>query len=140
VAATSPTAAATAVSGNQALVPTQNASSMLRTTRTGPRLSSGSASFDSLIFSSDSDQLRGLMPGQLLELSGCPGEGKTRTCISYAIQACKLDDAQDINPRVLIIGELTLLSLLCGKTGSKLDFTRHARFDVFACLVAGCSS
>ncbi|KAK9898991.1 hypothetical protein P389DRAFT_42160 [Cystobasidium minutum MCA 4210] len=84
-------------------VHTQNASSLLKNTRKAPRLSSGSASFDSLIVSSDSDQIKGLSPGQLLELSGCPGEGKTRACISYAIQACLDGDDADTALRVLIL-------------------------------------
>lgn len=98
--------AASAVISSAPPVHTQNASSLLKSTREGPRLSSGSASFDTLIVSSDSDQVKGLAPGQLLELSGCPGEAKTRACISYTIQACLSGDTNDTALRVLIIGKL----------------------------------
>ena len=47
----------------------------------------------------------GLSEGSILELSGAPGEGKTRTCISFAMNMCLQDDEKEQSPRVLMIGK-----------------------------------
>jgi hypothetical protein len=84
---------------------TQSASSLLQRSSSQSRLLSGSPAFDSLIVSKPDDSLVGLSAGQMLELTGCPGEGKTRTCISYALQIAKQNVDKSGCQSVLVVGE-----------------------------------
>lgn len=83
---------------------TQSASALLTQATSPHRFSSGSKALDSLITARTEDK-GGLPQGRLLELSGAPGEGKTRACTSFAINACLDGENRASDPRVLIIGE-----------------------------------
>ena len=81
----------------------QSAGSLLRKANEKPRYSTGSRAVDELL-SPQSRQATsvGLAPGTLLELTGAPGEGKTRVCVSLAVQAAVR--SQGNKPVILIIG------------------------------------
>lgn len=87
----------------------QSASAILQSKSKKRRISSGSRALDALLSHEDEENPPGLMQGTLLELTGCPGEGKTRMCVSFAmraaLQAMKDNEA---GPTVLIFGELRL--------------------------------
>lgn len=79
----------------------QSVTSLLQQKKRETPFLSGCSAFDGLLGSSETP---GLPRGSLLELSGCPGEGKTRICVSYAVNACLSQEAKEKHPRVLIIG------------------------------------
>ena len=87
-------------------IQTQSATALLQAKTHAVRFSSGSPGLDALILTGDDDAGGSLSAGQVLELTGCPGEGKTRLCLSYALQAClpSSEDGPECGPRVLIIG------------------------------------
>ncbi|CAD6576838.1 MAG: DNA repair protein rad51c [Cyphobasidiales sp. Tagirdzhanova-0007] len=83
---------------------THSASTLLQQNKRILRFSSGSLAFNSLLTVNASDPgVGGLTQGSLLELSGAPGEGKTRSCISFAINVCLTHSEAHGLPTVLII-------------------------------------
>lgn len=86
----------------------QSAASLLERSQRHHRLPSGCDAFDRLISTGTTHTVRlphpadGLTLGSVMEISGAPGEGKTRTCISYAMQAA-IKGEKD-SPAVLFVG------------------------------------
>ena len=106
---------------------THSASTLLQQNKRILRFSSGSLAFNSLLTVNASDPgVGGLTQGSLLELSGAPGEGKTRSCISFAINVCLTHSEAHGLPTVLIIGVIKSEPPTCGFTEVR-DLTLYVR-------------
>lgn len=74
----------------------------------------------------EAEAAAGLAAGTLLELTGCPGEGKTRTCVSFVMQAAlQAGNRKEKAPNVLIVGEYHSLSRSRISLRAKMPFFRH---------------
>lgn len=84
------------------ILPSQSAATLLRSSLSGPRFSSGCSALDSLF--SHPPSRPGLPLHTILELMGPPGSGKTRTALGVVI-ATRFDAVQQgTDAEVLVVG------------------------------------
>jgi hypothetical protein len=108
------------------MAPTATATSFLLSARRATRWSTGAESLDALL-TPIAASVSGFAVGQMVEISGAPGEGKTRMCIALAVR-CRLPSSCDVEGQgendpegqreVLVVGQCSpaiklSLFLLC---------------------------
>lgn len=87
--------------------PSQSALSLLSSIQQNPRSSSGCPSLDALLTPNSIKNKLGLAQGNVLELLGPPGIGKSRTALGFLLDQrfASLENGDGVGRQVLIVGE-----------------------------------